>query len=123
MRWWPTPRLGDECEMPAADPLATDLYERLGVPSDASDNAIKKAYRALALVHHPDKGGEPESFKRLDLPTASLRATLLHLCPAQPPSPWHAGVPKPMPSSQISNGVAHTTPRAMWRWQTSTSTG
>ena len=32
-----------------------DYYKILGVEKDASDNDIKKAYRKLAIVHHPDK--------------------------------------------------------------------
>lgn len=32
-----------------------DYYEVLGVPRDADEAAIKKAYRALALKHHPDR--------------------------------------------------------------------
>lgn len=32
-----------------------DFYKILGVERDATDNDIKRAYRKLAIVHHPDK--------------------------------------------------------------------
>ena len=33
----------------------TELYNILGVPKDANEKQIKKAYRKLALKYHPDR--------------------------------------------------------------------
>lgn len=40
-------------------------YETLGISKNASTDEIKKAYRKLAVQHHPDKGGNEEDFKRI----------------------------------------------------------
>ena len=40
-------------------------YKILGVSKDASQEELKKAYRKLAVKHHPDKGGDPETFKEI----------------------------------------------------------
>ncbi len=43
-----------------------DYYEVLGVSKSASADEIKRAYRKLAMEHHPDKhGGDDAKFKEL----------------------------------------------------------
>lgn len=41
------------------------FYNTLGVTKSASPLEIKKAYRKLALKHHPDKGGDEATFKEI----------------------------------------------------------
>ncbi|GMI39360.1 hypothetical protein TrCOL_g9501 [Triparma columacea] len=41
------------------------LYETLGVEKSADAKDIKKAYRKLAIKHHPDKGGDEQKFKEI----------------------------------------------------------
>lgn len=43
----------------------TKLYETLGIEKTADEKAIKKAYRKLAVKHHPDKGGDEHKFKEV----------------------------------------------------------
>lgn len=40
-------------------------YEELGVPDDADEKVIKRAYRKKARESHPDHGGDAEQFKAL----------------------------------------------------------
>lgn len=53
-----------------------DYYETLGVPRDASEADIKKAFRKLARQHHSetakDKKAAEEKFKQIDEAMKSL---------------------------------------------------
>lgn len=40
-----------------------DYYKLLGISKSADADEIKKAYRKLASVHHPDKGGDTAKFQ------------------------------------------------------------
>ncbi|MGF1663489.1 MAG: DnaJ C-terminal domain-containing protein [Kineosporiaceae bacterium] len=50
--------------MTGQDWLEKDFYAVLGVPKDADDAAVKKAYRKLARVHHPDANPGDASAER-----------------------------------------------------------
>ena len=41
------------------------LYDELELTPDCSFEDIKQQYRTLAGIHHPDKGGDEEKFKRI----------------------------------------------------------
>src|SRR5581483_6914324 len=41
-----------------------DHYALLGVPSDASPPEIRRAYRHLARIHHPDVNPRPDGHRR-----------------------------------------------------------
>jgi hypothetical protein len=40
-------------------------YTELGVKDGADADTVKKAYQKLAKMHHPDRGGDEEQFKRI----------------------------------------------------------
>ena len=45
--------------------IDNSLYDILNVDRDCTTAEVKKAYRREARTHHPDKGGDAETFKKL----------------------------------------------------------
>ena len=43
-----------------------DYYATLGLKRGASPDDIKKAYRSMAMKHHPDRGGDEKTFKQVE---------------------------------------------------------
>lgn len=52
---------GFGAQAPKAD--SDKFYGLLGVEKSASEDEIKKAYKKLAMKHHPDRGGDAQVFK------------------------------------------------------------
>ena len=42
-----------------------NYYQTLGISPEATDDDIKKAYRSLAMKHHPDRGGDQAKFQEI----------------------------------------------------------
>lgn len=41
-------------------------YQTLQIPTTATQDDIKRAFRVMAHKHHPDKGGNTEKFKEIN---------------------------------------------------------
>jgi DnaJ-class molecular chaperone len=46
--------------------MDNEYYDLLSVPRTATKEEIKKAYKEIARKSHPDKGGDPEYFKKIN---------------------------------------------------------
>jgi len=76
--------------------MRMDHYNTLGVPRTASQEEIKKAYRKLAMQHHPDKGGDINKFQEVQIAYDTLsdpqkRATYDNPRPQHSPFSQHPG--------------------------------
>jgi len=50
-----------------------DYYSILGVPKNASEKELKKAYKQKSMQHHPDRGGDEEQFKKVNEAYSTLK--------------------------------------------------
>ncbi|KAJ1454070.1 hypothetical protein M885DRAFT_522580 [Pelagophyceae sp. CCMP2097] len=76
-----------------------DYYSTLGVPRNATTEAIRKAYKKRAALAHPDKGGDEEEFKRLSRAYTTL-------CDEDKRRAYDAGGPGPGPGGGGHPGAA-----------------
>ena len=47
-------------------------YSILGLQPNCTQDDIKKAFHRLAHIHHPDKGGSEENFKKIGKKSGKL---------------------------------------------------
>ena len=69
-----------------------NYYLILEIKPEASKDEIKKAFRRLALIHHPDKGGDENKFKEINEAYAFLSSKQKIKQPIQPYQPYGAYV-------------------------------
>merc|ERR1719461_1951700 len=49
------------------EPVDTEsFYKILGVEKNATEREIRKAFKKMAMKHHPDRGGDEETFKKIE---------------------------------------------------------
>jgi hypothetical protein len=51
----------------AAKASATSIWETLGITARATADDLKRAFRRRALATHPDRGGDAEAFRQVQL--------------------------------------------------------
>lgn len=78
-----------------------DYYKILGIEKDATEQEIKRAYRKLAVVHHPDKNpGDPDAENRFK----DIQEAHETLSDAQKRERYDSGVDLMDPSEQFGGG-------------------
>lgn len=53
-----------------------EAWEILGLPDDSAITEVAKRYRALAAIHHPDKGGDKDMFIKIRAAYESLKLVI-----------------------------------------------
>ena len=77
------------------------FYEMAGIERTADEEELKKAYRKLVLLLHPDKGGDTELFKVLGaFYEKALKAA--EVSPAPPPKKSAPPPPPPPPKKEAT---------------------
>lgn len=70
----PHPHESIHCRQTATRALACEI---LGIPpSPITADGVRRAYRRLALLHHPDRGGDPVVMARINSAYSYLMSTL-----------------------------------------------
>ncbi|MFA5186871.1 MAG: DnaJ domain-containing protein [Patescibacteria group bacterium] len=49
-----------------ANDFREDFYEQFGIAKFSSADEVKRAYRAMALKHHPDRGGNTQMMQNVN---------------------------------------------------------
>lgn len=101
----------------------TDHFNVLGIPHNATDAQVNKAYREKVKEHHPDRGGSSQQFHRVqqareELQTSQQRQDLADAPqrPTKPNASQHAGsrAQRHNGQYQASRQPSHDSTRGAW---------
>lgn len=108
--------------IPVPSPLATSPYVVLGVPTDASDAELRRAYRQKLRETHPDTGGSAPAFDRVQrawelVGTPEARAVYDsgRSRSQDPERTWAPPAPPPRPGSTRPQARMHGHPGGWYR--------
>jgi DnaJ-class molecular chaperone len=82
-----------------------DYYSILGVPKNADDKTIRKAYKIQSMKHHPDRGGDEEQFKKVNEAYQTLKDPQKRAAYDNPQSQW--GFNSRHPFEDMFGGMRH----------------
>jgi len=89
-------------------------FETLGLVGTPTEKEITRAYRKLAMKHHPDRGGDAEKFKALSVAYEAVKNRGWRDSPK--PAPSSFGRPPPRPShSRQQQWTKPEPPAGTWR--------
>jgi curved DNA-binding protein CbpA len=61
--------------MTTTDETERNYFDDLGVPESASEDEVQRAFRKLAIKHHPDRGGSAERMSIITTAYGNLKST------------------------------------------------
>lgn len=80
----------------------TDFYKELGVNPDATDEEIKRAWRSLCSIYHPDKWPDPENHDKAAERMADINRAYEILSNPETRAKYDAGLLDPAPDPYMA---------------------
>jgi curved DNA-binding protein len=83
-------------------------YATLGLSENATEDEVKKAYRKLAMKHHPDRGGDQALFKNISTAYSRIEANNFRPTARATPHQGRPGTSGPRPQWEPPRSPGNT---------------